>query len=370
MNLTNAFRRGLVLLLCFFLYTTYFTTAYGFEPVNILKGCAAGAAFALFLCGIDILLKKFTLRTLNLALLGLFIGYFLGQAVWTIMTNTLSVVADPFSPTLEPLVKIGVFLTTIYLSILTTFRSAEEMHLSIPFVKLQPQSDKKRDILIDSSVLIDARIIDLAASGILDHHLFVPRFILKNLQTILENEDDHQKGKARRCLDVLNKLEAMAHVGLRYAETDFPEAKDMNTKLIRLARLMNASIMTADMNRVEQSSIEGVNVINIHSLSNALKPLTQTGEFMNIKIQRYGKEPRQGVGYLEDGTMVVINGGAEYIGETIKVQVLSVKHTTSGRMIFCNTMEEEEGYSSSQDDLDDELAGVGSGPSKNYYSLS
>jgi uncharacterized protein YacL len=116
--------------------------------------------------------------------------------------------------------------------------------------------------------------------------------------------------------------------------------KDPMTKLIRLARFLDANIITSDINRIQQSSHEGVSIINIHMLSNALKPITQTGEFINIKIQRYGKEPRQGVGYLEDGTMVVVNGGAEYIGETIKAQVLSVKHTTSGRMIFCNTSEE------------------------------
>lgn len=114
-------------------------------------------------------------------------------------------------------------------------------------------------------------------------------------------------------------------------------------KLIRLARLQDANIMTADINRVQQAMIDGIRIINLHLLANALKPITQTGEFLHIKIQRYGKEPRQGVGYLEDGTMVVVNGGAEFIGETIKTQVLSVKHTSSGRMIFCNAMDESLG---------------------------
>src|ERR1044072_7233269 len=120
---------------------------------------------------------------------------------------------------------------------------------------------------------------------------------------------------------------------------------------------MNTNIITSDINRIQQASIEGVRIINIHLLSNALKPLTQAGEFINIKIQRYGKEPRQGVGYLDDGTMVVVNGGAEFIGETIKAQVLSVKHTSSGRMIFCNAAEEgsllsDEDHDETHDDDD------------------
>ncbi len=122
-----------------------------------------------------------------------------------------------------------------------------------------------------------------------------------------------------------SELESLPALDLRYVDTDFPDVKDPMTKLIRLARFLDANIITSDMNRIQQSFHEGVSIINIHMLSNALKPITQTGEHINIKIQRYGKEPRQGVGYLEDGTMVVVNGGAEYIGETIKAQVLSVE---------------------------------------------
>jgi uncharacterized protein YacL len=115
-------------------------------------------------------------------------------------------------------------------------------------------------------------------------------------------------------------------------------------------------LITADISRIQMASIEGIRVINIHTLSNALKPLMQAGEFIKIKVQRYGKEPRQGVGYLEDGTMVVVNGGGNYIGETIDAKVLSVKHTTSGRMIFCNAIDEENpsGDYEEDEDLDDE----------------
>ena len=147
------------------------------------------------------------------------------------------------------------------------------------------------------------------------------------------------KTKARRCLEVIKKMEQLSHLGLRFNDTDFPEVKDTTSKFIRLARLIDGNVLTADISRVQMASIEGVQIINLHSLSNALKPLMETGEMVKIKVQRYGKEPRQGVGYLDDGTMVVINGGGNFIGEVIDAQVLSVKHTSSGRMIFCNAFE-------------------------------
>ena len=150
---------------------------------------------------------------------------------------------------------------------------------------------------------------------------------------------------------------------MRFSETDFQEFKDPISKLVHLARIIEANIITTDINRIQQSMIEGVRVINLHSLSNALKPLTQSGEFLTIKIQRYGKEARQGVGYLDDGTMVVVNGGADYIGEVIKTQVLSVKHTSSGRIIFCNAYEEASGeeFAHTGHNLDD--------PNKTYFAL-
>ena len=163
------------------------------------------------------------------------------------------------------------------------------------------------------------------------------------------------KNKARRCLDVIKKLESVPALEIKINDTDFPDVKEMQGKLIRLARLLDANLLTADINRIQMASIEGIRVINMHALSNALKPLMQAGEYIKIKIQRYGKEPRQGVGYLDDGTMVVVNGGGNYIGETIEAKVLSVKHTTSGRMIFCNAVDDEGvSYEDEDEHLDDE----------------
>lgn len=310
---------------------------------NLLLGSMLGLGFGFLLIGLDVFLKRFNLRSFNITLLGMFLGYLMGKSVVLILDSILHI--SFFSVMLPTqaaeFLKTALFLISIHIATIITLRASEELHLSIPFVRLTQVAQKKKDLVVDVSVLSDLRIIDLACTGILDYQLVIPRFLIKELYTQYEMEDEYAKAKARRCLDVIKKLENISHLELRFNDTDFPEIKDPMSKLVRLARLTDANILSADISRVQTSSIEGVTVINIHALSNALKPLMQTGEIIKIKVQRFGKEPRQGVGYLEDGTMVVINGGGDYISETIEAKVLSVKHTSSGRMIFCNATEEE-----------------------------
>ncbi|MBN9378159.1 MAG: hypothetical protein BGO14_05790 [Chlamydiales bacterium 38-26] len=342
MSISINFIRILFGVLSILFLTAYTTTTFpgGITIVNLTLGVFSGITVGFLLMASDYFLKKLSLRTLNVALIGLIIGYMLGSAIVAILQASLDIATLQVSKEALQLFKTIIYLVSCYIGTLITARASEEFYLSIPFVKFKATANKKKDILIDSSILLDSRIIDLAASGLLDNHLVLPRFTLKELYAQAENGDESVKAKARRSLEVCKKLETLPNLNMRFSDTDFPEIKDPVGKLVRLARLVDANVITADINRIQQSSIEGIVVINIHSLSNALKPLTQTGEQISIKIQRYGKEARQGVGYLEDGTMVVVNGGAEHIGETIKAQVLSVKHTSSGRMIFCNAAEE------------------------------
>lgn len=322
------------------LFFTAYTTSEGLSMNNLIIGLGCGSFLGILLLALEKSLKKFTLRSLNIIAIGTFIGYLLGMAINSVFNASLNVAGQPFAPEHLPMFNTAIYLACCYLGTVMTIRASEEFYVSIPFVKFKASSNKKKDILLDASILLDSRILDLAASGLLDKHLILPRFTLKELYTQAENGDENAKAKARRSLEVCKKLEALPNLEMRFSDTDFPEIKDPGAKLVRLARLLDANIITADISRIQQSSIEGIVVINIHALSNALKPLTQSGEHINIKVQRYGKEPRQGIGYLEDGTMVVVNGGAEHIGETIKAQVLSVKHTSSGRMIFCNSTDE------------------------------
>jgi uncharacterized protein YacL len=340
MNRTLFFIRTLFLCLCALFLTTYTTNTMpgGFNFANAVIGLAAGLALGGLLIVLDLLFKGGNLRGFNIAILGLFFGYLMGEAILLIFNAIMNLSALTFEPQTATLIKAIVFLASAYLGMSFTARASEELSFSIPFIRFKSTNSKKKDILLDWSILIESRIIDLANSGLLDDLLIVPRLMLKELYIMLESSDETIRNKAKRCLDIFKKLETIPSLDLRYSEIDYPEIKDSTVKLIQLARALDANLITSDISRFQQYPIEGVRIINIHMLSNALKPLT--GEQLSIKIQRYGKEPRQGVGYLEDGTMVVVNGGAEFIGDTIKAHVLSVKHTSSGRMIFCNVAED------------------------------
>jgi uncharacterized protein YacL len=344
MNISLTFLRTFFVVLSMLFMTIYMHSLPTGNPfMNTLLGLLLGFIFGLLLIGFDKFFRRFNLRSFNIATVGIFLGYLMGQALVIVFDaildfSQISIVLQP--QTLE-VIKIALFLFGTYLGCIFTLRSSDELYISIPFVRFTQTSEKKKDLVVDISVLADPRIIDLASTGLLNHQLVLPRFVIKELYAQAEIGDEHSKGKAKRCLEVVKKLEAVPHLELRYNDTDFPEVKDMMGKIVRLSRLLDANILSSDISRVQMATIEGISVVNLHALSNALKPLMQGGEVIRIKIQRYGKEPRQGVGYLEDGTMVVVNGGGDYLNETIDALVLSVKHTTSGRMIFCNVADEE-----------------------------
>jgi len=346
MNISLVFVRIFFAIISIFFMTTYMLsrpTEWSWA-VNTVLGVSIGVVFSLLLLGFDTLFRRFNLRSFNITVIGLFVGYLMGQALVLIcnVILDLSALFLVLTPRALEIIKIALFLFGTYLGSIMTLRASDELYISIPFVKFAPTTQKKRDLLIDASILSDARIIDVCTTGILDQHLIIPRFVIKELYTHIEMDDEQIKSKARHSLDVIKRLEQIPSLGLRFNDADFPEVKDILNKYIRLARLLEANILTADVNHVQTVSIEGVQFINLHALSNALKPLMQTGEVIRIKVQRYGKEPRQGVGYLDDGRMVVINGGGSFVGSVIDAKVLSVKHTSSGRMIFCNACMDEE----------------------------
>lgn len=343
MHVSLAFLRIFFFVLSIFFMTTYMVSSpKGSVHENILLGIALGSALGFLLIGFDILFRKFNLRSFNIGIIGLFIGYLMGEALVLVFKAILDIssVSLTFQPQTIEMIEISLFLFGTYLGTIMTLKASDEFYISIPFVKFAPLAQKKKDLILDASVLSDARLIDIIATGLFDHQLIIPRFLIKEFYAQTEIGDEIAKSKAKKSLDLIKKLEAVDHLHLRFSDTDFPEVKDPQGKLIRLARLLDANIFSADISRIQMSFLEGIKVINLHSLSNALKPLMQTGEYIKIKIQRYGKEPRQGVGYLEDGTMVVVNGGGKYLGEVIDTQVLSVKHTSSGRMVFCNACDE------------------------------
>jgi uncharacterized protein YacL len=371
MQISLSFTRILFLGLCL-LFATSYSMAIWPEQSYVVRGLAGvvvGICFGLLIISLDAVFKRFNLRAFNIAALGLLFGCLMGEAIMLAFEALVNAVSLDIPPLAMGMLRTGVFLMVVYLGMVMTIRASDELYVSIPFIKFKPSSQKKKDLILDLSIMLDPRLIDLASSGLLDHHLIIPRFLIKECYEMSESAEETTRSRARRILEVIKKLEGIPTLNLRYTDADFPEHKDQLSKLIRLARLLEANILSADSSRVQHSNFEGVLIINIHTLSAALKPIAQAGEFISIKIQRYGKEARQGVGYLEDGTMVVVNGGSEFIGETVKAQVLSVKHTSSGRMIFSNVLEAEQDALSSLGSCDSLSAECEHASVKNYFAL-
>jgi uncharacterized protein YacL len=188
--------------------------------------------------------------------------------------------------------------------------------------------------VLDTSVIIDGRIADICETGFLDGTLVVPQFVLRELQQVADSSDSLKRNRGRRGLDILQKIQKMAHVQVQIVETDFPEVREVDLKLIELARRMNGKIVTNDFNLNKVAQLRGVPVLNINELANSLKPVVLPGEVMRVFIIKEGKEAGQGVGYLDDGTMVVVDQAKKALGRTIEVSVTSVLQTTAGKMIF------------------------------------
>jgi uncharacterized protein YacL len=188
--------------------------------------------------------------------------------------------------------------------------------------------------VLDTSVIIDGRIADICETGFIDGTLVVPQFVLKELQLVADSSDSMKRNRGRRGLDILQKIQKMAGVDVIISDKDFPEVREVDLKLIELARALGGKIVTNDFNLNKVAQLRGVEVLNINELANSLKPVVLPGEIMKVFILKEGKEYNQGVAYLDDGTMVVVDNARKLIGKTIDVVVTSVLQTTAGKMIF------------------------------------
>ncbi len=195
-------------------------------------------------------------------------------------------------------------------------------------------NETKTESVIDTSVLIDKRIVAIATSGFLPQKLVVPRFVLAELQGIADSKDGDRRDKGRRGLNAVDELKKMKHGDLVVVSDDFPDVHEVDQKLIKLSKKRNASLITTDYNLNKVASTEGVTVLNINDLAAGLRPDHLPGEELIVKIVHIGKDKTQGVGYLEDGTMIVVEGGSKLLGKDIKVKISRALQTSAGKMFF------------------------------------
>ncbi|HYZ85058.1 MAG TPA: PIN domain-containing protein [Bryobacteraceae bacterium] len=204
----------------------------------------------------------------------------------------------------------------------------------LPERKVEKADDAAQLNILDTSVIIDGRIADIAETGFLDGVLAIPNFVLRELQLVADSADSLKRNRGRRGLDVLQRLQKMPQLQVRILEDDFPQIKDVDMKLVQLGKLFHAKVVTNDFNLNKVAQLHGVEILNINELANALKPVVLPGETMRVFVLKEGKEYNQGVAYLDDGTMVVVDNARKMISKTIDIAVTSVLQTTAGKMIF------------------------------------
>ncbi|MBL7048712.1 MAG: PIN domain-containing protein [Nitrospira sp.] len=227
-----------------------------------------------------------------------------------------------------------------YSGLLLGFRAGKDFTLSNIVKAFRSRTDESLIKIIDTSVIIDGRIVDVCEAGFIEGTFIIPQFILHELQLIADSADSLRRARGRRGLDMLHKIQKISTVTVKIVDEDFPKIKEVDAKLVALARLHGAKIITNDFNLNKVAELQGVTVLNLNELSNALKPVVLPGEKMSIFIAKEGKESNQGVGYLDDGTMVVVDNARRSINNQADVTVTSVLQTTAGRMIFAKLKED------------------------------
>ncbi|MFH0985245.1 MAG: TRAM domain-containing protein [Candidatus Omnitrophota bacterium] len=297
-------------------------------PYSEWISAAIGGLIGVLIVSIDIFFKQYTVRNILAVILGLALGLLTHKLFMTVVAYA------HFTAEVSRNFGIATAIIFSYLGIITILRGQDEFSLMIPFVHLDSKGPGEEMILLDTSVIIDGRIADIANTHFLSSKLILPRFVLKELQLIADSSDPLKRARGRRGLDVLNAIQSNPNITVKIHELDFPEFNTVDAKLVKMGQVLQAKVFTNDYNLNKVAELQGVKVLNINDLANALKPVVMPGEEMEIKILKEGKEHEQGVAYLDDGTMVVVDNGKRRLGHSVKVTITSVLQTQAGRMIF------------------------------------
>ena len=295
-----------------------------------LKWVNAGGGLLLGLCIIffEMRLKQVSLKRL----IGAAFGSVLGIAGAYLMST---VIGQLGSAAWVRFLQIALLLWMTYVGLVVGASKGDMLNLSaLGGVFGGEKGPKKAFKILDTSVIIDGRIADIAETGFMDGVLVIPQFVLRELQLVADSADSMKRNRGRRGLDILQRIQKMVHLNVQIVEDDFPHIRDVDMKLIELAKIYDCKIVTNDFNLNKVAQLHGVEVLNINELANSLKPIVLPGETMRVFILKEGKEYNQGVAYLDDGTMVVVDNAKKMISKTIDITVTSVLQTTAGKMIF------------------------------------
>lgn len=307
-----------------------------------LWSLVAAIGVSVIMIGVDVFVPRKSLAALSGAFLGLIVGMVAAYGIGLIIdlwieAYRIDVSSDNPSMTMVNAIKLMIGTVTCYLTISFILQTKDDIRFVVPYVEFAKQSRGNRPLILDTSVIIDGRVADICETRIIDSSIIIPRFVLQELQAIADSSDKLKRNRGRRGLDMLNKLQSNDRMEIRISDARMPSvesAGDVDQKLVELAKKIDGRVVTNDYNLNKIAQLRGVDVININDLANALKPVVLPGEAITVRIIKPGEESGQGVGYLEDGTMVVAENSRGKINEDVALVVTSVLQTSAGRMIF------------------------------------
>ena len=317
----------------------------------LAAGAAGAASLALAAPLLSVEPYLWLERTLDEAPASQIVGAVIGLIAALLISTMVAVLLNPLPYGLGVLISLALATALIYVGVRTGSRRRDALSVvfggraagPVDIDEGGPGPIDGQPVVVDTSVLIDGRIVDVAAAGFVPGRLMIPGFVLEELQRVADSADPFRRQKGRRGLGVVDALQKAEDVVVELVDLDFPGTPDVDARLVKLARARGASLMTQDYNLNRLAQIEGVRVLNLNDLANAVKPIVGAGESMAITIVKEGKEPHQGVGYFEDGTMVVVENGRSHVDETVTVTVTTVLQTTAGRMIFATLADDHDG---------------------------
>jgi uncharacterized protein YacL len=305
--------------------------SYELKPLGLerLPAAGVGLLFGIAVVLFEIRLRKVSLKRLIGAVIGSILGIIGAYLFSLVIKNSL-----PSGPT-QSFLQIFLMLLMAYVGLVVGAGKGDLLNLNaLGGIFGGEKQAKKSYKILDTSVIIDGRIADIAETGFLDGVIVLPQFVLRELQLVADSADSMKRNRGRRGLDILQRIQKIATLTVQIVEDDFPAVREVDLKLIELAKLYEGKIVTNDFNLNKVAQLQGVEVLNINELANSLKPIVLPGEVMKVFILKEGKEYNQGVAYLDDGTMVVVDNARKMIGKNIDISVTSVLQTTAGKMIF------------------------------------
>lgn len=291
-------------------------------------GAAYGAAAGLILILLELSMRRVSVRGLSSMVFGLLLGMVMAKLIADIMTLL------PLGEFIQSIARVLLTVIFSYLGAVMALRGKDEFSVIIPYVRFKRQELEEHLIILDTSAIIDGRIWEIYKTNFFSGRLVVPRFVLAELQRLSDSDDDLKRQRGRRGVEILRNMQKDPSLDIIIHEDDMTEAQDVDSKLVRLAKVMEARIFTTDYNLSRIATIQGVTAMNINDLAHAVKTSIFTGEELEIRLVKEGKEPDQAVAYTEDGTMIVVSHARQHIGKKVRIVVNSILPTQGGRMIF------------------------------------